>query len=172
MIEYLSDILKYSLENECTFVTMEEEIQNASTYIKIMKVRYRDKFDVQWTYEDEINNEQTIKLLLPPLLRTYEIDTQKRWLSEEGRRHSKKQPLSADDISQFFARHIIPSRAAPQEWHGFLIQENTIQPPQKPCAALIRFLACNTEKLFTSITKDLPVTCLHRCIERKWIGHK
>lgn len=68
MISYLNDILAYSLSapNEC--ITLEEEIAHTRNYIAILKIRYKEKFDVVWEYEPEVLTEKVIKLLLQPLI--------------------------------------------------------------------------------------------------------
>ncbi|MDK2800407.1 MAG: two-component system, sensor histidine kinase YesM [Clostridiales bacterium] len=68
MIENLSDILRYSLETGEMNVTLEEEIKNTISYIEIQKIRYKDKFDVIWEYDDDIKQLKVVKLLLQPLV--------------------------------------------------------------------------------------------------------
>lgn len=66
MIEYLSDILHYSLDDYNSTVTLEEEIKNTQSYIEIQKIRYKDKFRVIWQYDDNILKYKVIKLLFQP----------------------------------------------------------------------------------------------------------
>lgn len=68
MIENLSDILRYSLESNDINVTLEEEIKNTKCYIKIQKIRYKDKFDVIWEYDESITQLKIVKLILQPLI--------------------------------------------------------------------------------------------------------
>lgn len=69
MIEDLSDILKYSLHAEMKQVTIEEEIENTKSYIKLQKkVRYCDKFQVIWEYEQDILKHKIIRLVLQPII--------------------------------------------------------------------------------------------------------
>jgi two-component system, sensor histidine kinase YesM len=66
MIEYLSDILHYSLDDYSSTVTLEEEIKNTQSYIEIQKIRYKDTFRVIWQYDDNILKYKVIKLLFQP----------------------------------------------------------------------------------------------------------
>ncbi|GAA0180268.1 hypothetical protein SH2C18_29920 [Clostridium sediminicola] len=68
MIENLSDILKYSLHTKDDEVTIRDEIKNTKSYLRLQKVRYRDKFDVVWEYEEQILNYKMIRLVLQPLI--------------------------------------------------------------------------------------------------------
>lgn len=68
MVEDLSDILKYSLSDPSSKIRMDEEIKNTLSYIAIQKIRYKDKFDVIWEYEDHVKEYKTIKLLMQPLI--------------------------------------------------------------------------------------------------------
>lgn len=69
MLENLSDLLKYSLEEVNKLVPIEEEIEMTKAYIKIQKVRYKDQFTVQWDYDENvIRNYEVIKLVLQPLI--------------------------------------------------------------------------------------------------------
>ena len=68
MVESLSTILDYSLNSYEEFVVMGKEINNTKKYIEIQQIRYRDKFDIIWEYDTDIENYKTIKLILQPLI--------------------------------------------------------------------------------------------------------
>lgn len=68
MIEDLSDILSYSFSDPTKIVTWGEEIANTVSYVNIQRKRYKNKFDVQFDYEEEITRLYTIKLVLQPLV--------------------------------------------------------------------------------------------------------
>jgi two-component system sensor histidine kinase YesM len=68
MIENLSDILRYSLENPNETVTLKKEIENTKNYIEIQKFRYMDKFGVIWKCDDNIEDLKVTKLILQPLI--------------------------------------------------------------------------------------------------------
>lgn len=68
MIENLSDILDYSLAAPCNKISIEDEIRYTKTYLDIQMTRYTDKFDVIWTYKENVKPIPTIKLLIQPLV--------------------------------------------------------------------------------------------------------
>ncbi|MET3292302.1 UNVERIFIED_CONTAM: two-component system sensor histidine kinase YesM [Brevibacillus sp. OAP136] len=68
MVENLADILRYSLDDQNKMVILQKELIYTESYIKIQKVRYRDKFDVIWAYDDEVKKYHVMKLILQPLL--------------------------------------------------------------------------------------------------------
>ena len=68
MITNLSDVLQYSLRGDQREVSLEEEIENTRSYIAIQKVRYRDKFEVIWDWDEELLECGVMKLLLQPLV--------------------------------------------------------------------------------------------------------
>lgn len=68
MVGDLSDILKYCLDDPLHTVTLEDEIKNTRSYIEIQKVRYRDKFEVIWKYNEDTLKIRVMKLILQPLI--------------------------------------------------------------------------------------------------------
>ena len=62
MIENLSSILEYSLRAPVQTVTIGEEIANTKCYIDIQKLRYENKFEVYWEYDNELLNYKILKL--------------------------------------------------------------------------------------------------------------
>jgi len=68
MIENLSDILRYSLENPNETVSLKKEIENTKNYIEIQKFRYIDKFDVIWQCDNYLEDIKVTKLILQPLV--------------------------------------------------------------------------------------------------------
>ncbi len=68
MIEFLADILHFSLANPDKTVTLGEEIKNTQSYIAIQKIRYKDKFHVIWQYDEAVEAYPVMKLLLQPLI--------------------------------------------------------------------------------------------------------
>ncbi len=67
MIKDLSEILKYGLEDRGQ-VYIEDEIRYAASYLEIMQKRYKDKFTVEWDYDESIEGNRAIKMLLQPIL--------------------------------------------------------------------------------------------------------
>jgi two-component system sensor histidine kinase YesM len=68
MLENLAEILHYSLESPNRKVTVAEEIHNTRNYLEIQKIRYSNKFDIIWEYDEDINQLPIIRLVLQPLL--------------------------------------------------------------------------------------------------------
>jgi two-component system sensor histidine kinase YesM len=68
MIENLSDLLDYSLSKPEERVTLEEEIRRTISYTDIQQVRYKDKFDLIWDVDEEVNRHTVIKLILQPII--------------------------------------------------------------------------------------------------------
>lgn len=68
MIDYLAEIVQYSISDSNKTVTLREEIFHTNNYIKILKIRYKDKFDFSWDYDEEMLDYQVMKLLFQPLV--------------------------------------------------------------------------------------------------------
>lgn len=68
MLEYLSDLLNFSLRIGGRTVTIEEEIRNTENYIKILQIRFKDQLSVYWDYDDTILHENILKLLFQPFI--------------------------------------------------------------------------------------------------------
>jgi two-component system, sensor histidine kinase YesM len=68
MIENLSDILKYALEDPGTPVTLSDEIEHARAYLDIQSVRYPRKFRVTWECEESAGDTPVIRMMLQPLI--------------------------------------------------------------------------------------------------------
>lgn len=64
----MADILRYSLDGENKMVHLKEEITYTNSYIKIQKMRFKNKFEVIWDYHEEDLKYHVIKLILQPLL--------------------------------------------------------------------------------------------------------
>lgn len=68
MIDRLGRILSYSLENSRTGVRLSEEIDFTRDYLEIQRIRYHDRFRVDWRIAAETEGCRIIKLLLQPLV--------------------------------------------------------------------------------------------------------
>lgn len=64
----LSDLLRLSLENDKHLATIYEEMEHAELYIKIMKMRYEDKFSVVWDVDSGLADCRIVKICLQPVL--------------------------------------------------------------------------------------------------------
>jgi two-component system sensor histidine kinase YesM len=68
MIENLSTILKYSQSKSDETITIQDEVENAKSYVDLQKIRYRDKFHVIWDFKDDLRQYTIIKFVLQPLI--------------------------------------------------------------------------------------------------------
>lgn len=68
MLEYLSELLRYSLESPEEEVTLREEIENTKRYVYLQKIRYKEKFAVIWDYRESVLEVKVPKLILQPLI--------------------------------------------------------------------------------------------------------
>ncbi len=68
MIDHLSELLHYSLGNPDEKVTLEEEISNTKHYVDIQRIRYENKFEIIWFYDEQILCCQVIRLVFQPLI--------------------------------------------------------------------------------------------------------
>lgn len=68
IIEALSDILKYSLQNTTSMVTLKDEIEYLKKYDSIQRYRYEDKYILYYDYDEELENRPIMRLLLQPLI--------------------------------------------------------------------------------------------------------
>lgn len=68
MIENMTEILEYSLDDTDEMASLQDEIRNTRAYIAIQHMRYQDRFSVEWYYKPEIETYYTVKMLLQPLV--------------------------------------------------------------------------------------------------------
>jgi len=68
MLEYLSDILNFSLRTEGKTVSLKDEIHHTSNYIEILKIRFENKIEVIWKYEIANLDQHVLKFLLQPFV--------------------------------------------------------------------------------------------------------
>lgn len=68
MISHLSAIMRYSLSDPQENVKIQDEINYLTKYLEIMKLRYADKFDVEFDVEPECSIYPVKKMLLQPLV--------------------------------------------------------------------------------------------------------
>jgi two-component system sensor histidine kinase YesM len=68
MISSLSEFLRISLETSDNLITIKEEMRHAQNYVKILKVRYKDKFEFMWEMDDEILEYKIPKITFQPLI--------------------------------------------------------------------------------------------------------
>lgn len=68
MVSSLSGMLRLSLENTDKLIPISQEIEHASCYVDIQKMRYDDKFDVLWQINEEVLQYKILKITLQPLI--------------------------------------------------------------------------------------------------------
>ena len=68
MVTALASLFRISLSQGRTIITIREEFLHAINYINIQKVRYKNKFSVDFELEESIEDFVTIKLVLQPIL--------------------------------------------------------------------------------------------------------
>lgn len=68
MITQLASLFRISLSRGKTIIRVEDEIKHAMNYMNIQKVRYKNRFSVEFCIEDDILDCCIVKLVLQPLL--------------------------------------------------------------------------------------------------------
>lgn len=64
----LSELMRYSLKTEPAIVTFDEEIKITKNYIALMRLRFKNRFDVEWSIERKFFGYKVTKLCLQPVL--------------------------------------------------------------------------------------------------------
>lgn len=64
----LSKIMRYCLASDNSIVTLKEEVDSANEYLKIMKGRYANRFEIYWRIEEGCENKKILKMSLQPIL--------------------------------------------------------------------------------------------------------
>ena len=68
MITQLAKLFRISLSKGHTIISIRDELQHAKSYTNIQKVRYKNKFDVQFQVDEDIMNYCAVKLVLQPII--------------------------------------------------------------------------------------------------------
>ena len=68
MIISLIKLLEFSGKRVNTFVTIEKELEHASSYLELIKNQYRDDFDVVYDIDPDARHCYTVKFILQPLV--------------------------------------------------------------------------------------------------------
>lgn len=68
MVTSLARLFRISLSKGSSIIPVEDEMQHASHYMIIQKIRYKNKFDVSITADDDVHGLYTLKLCIQPIL--------------------------------------------------------------------------------------------------------
>jgi len=69
VLHKLSDILRYSLDKQAQWVSLEHELAICRTYLAIEKARFTDNLNIEWHYEESLLKQVNVPpLLLQPLI--------------------------------------------------------------------------------------------------------
>ena len=68
MISQLASLFRISLSKGKTIIRIEDEVKHAQNYMNIQKIRYKNRFQVDFQIADEIKDCCTVKLIIQPLL--------------------------------------------------------------------------------------------------------
>lgn len=68
MVTALANLFRISLSQGRTIITIKEEFQHARNYSNIQKVRFKNKFQVEFILDEKLEKFLTIKLIIQPLV--------------------------------------------------------------------------------------------------------
>lgn len=68
MISQLAKLFRISLSKGRTVITVKDELQHAQSYMNIQKIRYKNKFSVDFQVDPSLYEYCTVKLILQPIL--------------------------------------------------------------------------------------------------------
>lgn len=68
MITQLASLFRISLSKGKTIISVEDELKHVKNYMNIQKVRYKNKFSVEYEIDESILNYCTVKLIIQPIL--------------------------------------------------------------------------------------------------------
>lgn len=68
MLNMLSQLLRYSLSNTDTFVSLREEINYTKKYLLVQQIRCNYGFEVHWDIPEELDKCNMIKMILQPVV--------------------------------------------------------------------------------------------------------
>ena len=68
MISQLAKLFRISLSKGHTIISLKDELQHAKSYMNIQKVRYKNKFQVAFEVDEELEQYCAVKLTLQPIL--------------------------------------------------------------------------------------------------------
>ena len=73
MISELARLLRISLSKGRTVIRIADELQHSRSYMNIQLVRYKERFQVKFDIDEEVNDYCTVKLIVQPILEMQSI---------------------------------------------------------------------------------------------------
>lgn len=61
-------LLRISIDNTESFITIEEELEHVKSYLTIQRYKYSDKFSTEFLVQEDVLRYKTIKMILQPLV--------------------------------------------------------------------------------------------------------
>ena len=68
MVSQLAKLFRISLSKGHTIISVKDELQHAQSYMNIQKIRYKDRFDIQFDVGEDVLQYSAVKLTLQPIL--------------------------------------------------------------------------------------------------------
>jgi len=68
MVIALKNLFRIGINSGKEFITLEDEIKHAMSYIEIQKFRYGDRFEVTWNVDQSLLNTRVLKTILQPVI--------------------------------------------------------------------------------------------------------
>ena len=68
MVTDLASLFRISISKGKNIISIKDEILHAKNYMNIQKIRYKDKFSMEYDIEEELYEYSTVKLIVQPLL--------------------------------------------------------------------------------------------------------
>jgi len=64
----LGDMFRYAIKTNSELVSLKEELAHVNNYLEIQKIRYEDKLNYFFEIQENLKDEQILKLILQPLV--------------------------------------------------------------------------------------------------------
>lgn len=68
MLSHLSEMLRIVMDAQTQLIPISEEVAHARHYVEIMKARYQDKIEVNWSLQPELYDFMITKISIQPLI--------------------------------------------------------------------------------------------------------
>jgi two-component system sensor histidine kinase YesM len=67
-IAALAKLFRYNIKQEKDIIDIREEVEHVKDYIFLQKIRYEDKFEVEYNIEESLLTSKTIKFTMQPIV--------------------------------------------------------------------------------------------------------